>query len=284
MGKRYVTMEVCTVSEINSINNSDAPVTVASLTADFKKLGIESGMLLLTHSSLSALGWVCGGPVAVIQALMAVLGDHGTLVMPAHSGEYSDPANWSHPPVPETWWPIIRANMPAFDPALTPTRGIGTIPETFRKWPGILRSHHPQVSFTALGPLAKTVTAHHSLNYAFGGESPLERVYDLNGYILLLGVGHGNNTSLHLAEYRASYPGKMVERNGAPIMENGQRVWKELKDFNDGSEDFDKIGKMFEASCPEKVVVGRVGLAEYKLMRQRDLVDFAITWMNTNRK
>lgn len=272
------------MSEINSINNSDTPVTVTSLTNDFKKLGIKPGMLLLTHSSLSSFGWVCGGPVAVIQALMAALGDEGTLVMPAHSGDYSDPANWSHPPVPETWWPIIRANMPVFDPALTPTRGIGVIPETFRKWPGVLRSYHPQVSFTALGPLAKTVTAKHSLNYAFGDESPLGCLYDLNGYVLLLGVGYGNNTSLHLAENRATYSDKMIEQSGAPVIENGQRVWKDLEDFNDGSEDFDNIGEVFEASCPEKIIVGRVGLAEVKLMRQRDLVDFAVLWMNTNRK
>src|SRR4051812_44021852 len=104
------------------------PATVDSLVADFATLGVVPGMTLLVHSSLSALGWVCGGVQAVVLALEKALGPDGTLVMPGHSGDLTDPAGWRSPPVPEAWWPIIRATMPAFDPDLTPTRGMGAIP------------------------------------------------------------------------------------------------------------------------------------------------------------
>lgn len=86
----------------------NGPATVQSLTEDLFALGVRPGMVLLAHSSLSALGWVCGGPVAVILALEAALGPAGTLVMPAHSGDYSEPSVWQHPPVPEGWWQTFK--------------------------------------------------------------------------------------------------------------------------------------------------------------------------------
>ena len=64
-----------------------APVTEQALAAGLRRLGVGEGMVMIVHSALSALGWVCGGPVAVIRALTRAVGADGTLVMPAHSGE-----------------------------------------------------------------------------------------------------------------------------------------------------------------------------------------------------
>ena len=93
---------------------------------DLRAIGVRSGMTLLVHASLSSLGWVCGGAVAVIQAIEAVL-ESGTLIVPTHSGDLSPPERWTNPPVPESWWQTIRDTMPAFDCDLTPTRMMGTI-------------------------------------------------------------------------------------------------------------------------------------------------------------
>ncbi len=130
---------------IGSVSGPDAavfggPATVRSLEADFRALGVRPGMTLLVHSSLSSLGWVCGGAMAVILALESVLAAEGTLVMPTHSYAWSDPAGWRNPAVPKDWAELCRNEMPAFDPAWTPTSEMGAIPETFRSQPGVVRS------------------------------------------------------------------------------------------------------------------------------------------------
>src|SRR5262245_9213196 len=108
------------------------PMTVESLAADLARLGVPAGGTVLVHTRMSALGWVCGAEQAVVDALTAALGPTGTLVMPAFSGQLTEPRHWRHPPVPEAWWPTIRASMPAFDAWLTPTRYLGRVAEAFR--------------------------------------------------------------------------------------------------------------------------------------------------------
>lgn len=119
------------------------PATVRSIRDDLSALGVTPGMVILVHSSLSSLGWVCGGPVAVVLALEDALSPGGTLVMPTHSGNLSEPSYWKEPPVPENWWSTIRQTMPAFDVRMTPTRGVGVVPECFRNQEGMHRSPHP---------------------------------------------------------------------------------------------------------------------------------------------
>lgn len=262
-------------SELKAIQTIPTPRTRTSLAADLARLGLRAGMTVMVHSSLSALGWVCGGAVAVVQALMDVVTPEGTLVMPTHSGEYSDPSYWGNPPVPEDWWPVIRETMPLFDPALTQSRGMGRIPEVFRTVPGALRSRHPALSFAAWGRHAEFVTTGHSLEFSLGESSPLARVYDLDGWVLLLGVGHRNNTSLHLAEYRA--PGRPRTVQGAPWLVDGRRVWQAYEDVDLDAEVFGDLGADYERLHP--VTTGLVGSAETRLLRQRPIVDFAVEWL-----
>ncbi len=268
------------MTETVVVQKSPHPFPKPMLVAHLQALGVYAGMTLLVHASMSKIGYVPGGAVAVIQALQTVLTEAGTLVMPAHSSGNSDPAQWQNPPVPADWQQIIRDETPAFDPQRTPTRMMGAIAELFRTWPGVQRSNHPQHSFAAWGKHAKIITVNHQLAFGLGEQSPLARLYDLDGYVLLLGVGHGNNTSFHLAEIRANIAGMM--RQGSSIMQNGRSLWQWFDDLDYNDDDFPKIGADSEEAHPVKI--GQIGLAECHLFSQRTAVDFATNWLQKRAK
>lgn len=257
------------------------PVTISSLVADFHKLGVKAGMTLLLHSSLSSLGWVCGGPIAVIKALQIVLTRKGNLVMPAHSGGLSDPGEWQNPPVPESWWKIIRDEMPAYDPQETPTLGIGIIPEIFRSCRDVVRSNHPATSFAAWGRDKDYIISKKTFPDGMGEDSPLDRVYELDGQVLLLGATYEANSSFHLAEYRADYSGRKRKDCFAPVLLHGKREWIRFNELDFSSDDFATIGAAMEKSVA--VGTGLVGASQARLIAQRPMVDFAAAWMSQNR-
>ena len=60
----------------------------------------------------------------------------------------------------------------------------------------------------------------------------MARLYDLNATVLLLGVGPRKMTALHLAEYRATYPGKRDVPNGGPVLIDGTRVWETWEELD----------------------------------------------------
>lgn len=262
---------------------TDRPATVDSLQADLAALGVKAGTVLMVHSSLSALGYVVSGAPTVIEALTRALGPAGTLVMPTHSGDLSDPAEWRAPPVPPAWHQTMRDNMPAYDPAVTPTWHMGTIAENFRTQPGVKRSAHPRQSCAARGPDADRIVGHHPLDCGMGEQSPLARLYDLDASILLLGVMHDRNTSLHLAEYRARFPSKRIAPAGSAVMIDGMRRWHVVDDLAFNDADFAELGLDYERET-RQVAIGRVGEATARLMPIRPLIDYAVDWLERNRR
>lgn len=267
------------MSEAEVIKRSKHAVTHSSLLRDLRKIGLEEGMTVIVHSSLSRMGWVCGGPVTLISALQDVLTPAGTLVMPAHSADVSDPADWENPPVPQTWFRDIYREMPAFDPRRTPAFGMGRVAETFRSFPDVRRSNHPIYSFSAWGRGRDALLAHHPFDNGLGKESPLGKIYEHHGYVLLLGVGYGNNTSMHLGEYLS---GKLeIVKRSSPVRVKGRRQWVTYQDGDYHEENFETIGKAFEASNPAaaELRAKHVGQAPALLLSQRAIVNFTADYL-----
>ena len=254
-----------------------AHVTEDSILADLRAMGVRRGETLIVHSAMSKLGWVCGREATVIRALIRAVGPFGTIVMPAHSGDNSEPSKWSNPPVPESWFAIVRDTMPGFDRRVTATRAIGQVAETFRRYPGTKRSAHPNVSWAMRGPFAAwRLRGHTAGKPCFGMQSPLGRLYRQNARTLLIGVGYGNCTSLHLAE--AVSENTPQTTLGAAVKTLGGRKWKTWRDIDFDSDRFPQIGEAYEQSGGV-VTVGKVGAADCKLLHIAPLVDFGITWM-----
>jgi len=170
------------------------------LVEQLHRLGVRRGDVLLVHTSFRAVRPVEGGPAGLIAALQQAVADEGTLVMPSWTGSDED----------------------VFDPTSTAASSdLGVVADTFWRLPGVSRSTHP-FAFAAFGPRAARVTGDPIAMPPHAAESPVGRVHELDGRILLLGVGHDANTTLHLAEILAGAPYRVaksitLERDGRPV-------------------------------------------------------------------
>lgn len=268
-------------NEEQIVDATKEPITKKRLVADLRSAGVNPGDTLIVHTSMRTIGWIVGGAVTVIEALMEAVSDKGTLVMPTQSTDIGEPSRWQHPPVPEAWWQIIRDETPPYNPETTPTRKMGIIVETFRKYPNVYRSAHPSGSFGAWGRKAEYVVESHPVDDVFGNKSPLAKLYQLNAKILLVGIGLESITSLHYAEFKANLPDMPKENKGAAVLEGGKRVWKtwEAPAFDD--EDFHKIAADFEEKNGLSPV--NIGQAESHIFEMKPLIDFGMAWLRKNR-
>ena len=248
---------------------------------ELKRVGLQKNDVVMVHTSLKSMGYVCGGAQTIIEALIEVVGENGTIMMPTQSWRNLDPEEGVHWEADQSDWQLIRDHWPAYDKNITPTNTMGAVAEMFRQWPGSIRSDHPARSVCAYGKYAQYLTKDHDLSNIFGEGSPIARLYELDGKVLLLGVGYDKNTSIHLADVRAAYPGKHNCTEYSAMMENGKRVWKKYETLFVDGEDFEEIGKAFEENTT--VSKGVIGNAEIRLMQQRNVVDFAVEWIEKNR-
>lgn len=257
------------------------PATRESIRHDLAALGVPPAGTVLLHSSLRALGYVCGGALAAVQAILDVLTPAGTLVVPAQTPDNRDPARWTHRSVPPDWWPVIREHLPGFDPAVQDCRTMGLIAETVRTWPGAVRSGHPQVSFAAVGAGAREVLARHDLDSELGDGSPLAAIERAGGHAVLLGVGYDRCTAFHLAEYRQGRPPPRREQ-ACVVLADGRRQWIRYPGTQLDASDFPRLGADFERETG-LVQRGQVGAATARLLPVREAVAYARDWFATHR-
>lgn len=170
------------------LKQSQPHVTAGQITADLQKMGIKPGDTLFIHSSLKSLGYVDGGPKAVIQGLLDAVGQEGTLLLPT----YYMPGG--------SILGTCQLEGYVFDPRIHGTN-MGALPDAFLQFPGVERSIHPTHSVSAIGKHAKFLTeAHHLAPSVFGKGSPWQRFHELNGSVIGIGISMGPVTFYHLLE------------------------------------------------------------------------------------
>lgn len=155
------------------------------LVEDLKKLGVCAGDTVFMHSSLKGLSEKFPAdisPKEVIDSVIFVLGDEGTLILPAFS------------------YVNVNNVMNEFNIVSTPSC-IGVIPETFRTQYDVIRSLHPTHSVCAIGKHAKEIVKNHHLDTTpVGKNSAISKLSDYDGKILMLGCGLLPSTFMHSVE------------------------------------------------------------------------------------
>jgi len=213
------------------------PINQEDIRAKLQGFGFHKGNRIMVHSSLSSFGHVAGGAEAVIKALMDVVGEEGTILMPS----------FNHGA------PFSPNGTGIFDPKETPTTN-GKIPDTFWRMKGVYRSLNPTHAFAAWGRDAERYTKDHHLTLTMGEESPLGMVALDGGYQINLGTTHHTTTAKHVAEtinrspclgYRAEeYPVRLSDgsitnhrtwgwrERGCPLTDSGELIEIEMERRN----------------------------------------------------
>jgi aminoglycoside 3-N-acetyltransferase len=220
-----------------------------AITAQLLALGVERGGVLVVHTAFSKVGPVVGGPRGLVEALQSALGPTGTLVMPSMSDDDDHP----------------------FDVAETPCRSMGVVAEAFWRMHGVLRSDSPH-AFAAIGPRAAEIVAPHPVDVPHGIDSPVGRVYEMAGQVLLLGVGHDANTTVHLAESLAGV--RYRADKYVMVWRDGEIVRRDYQETDHCCEMFSKLDGWLDERGSQRR--GAVGHGEARLARSRDVVEVAV--------
>jgi aminoglycoside 3-N-acetyltransferase len=262
------------------------PISREQLTADLRSLGLRRGQDLLIHCSLRRVGPVDGGAATVLDVLLDLAGPRATLVVPAQTTLNSLTSRDFHAAVAgldEDERAKYVAAMPGFDPARTPSQGMGTFAEYLRTRPSAVRSRHPQASFAAVGPRARACTSVHDLDCHLGDRSPLGWLYAADAAVLLLGVEYAACTAFHLAEYRLPWM-PPVQVYHCFTTEEGNRVKREFTAPALDDSDFALLGAALEAITPDGLRRGSVGSGTGRVVSLRAAVDFGVGWLTIQRR
>ena len=252
------------------------------LIEQFKKLGLKAGDIIMLHASMRAIGEILGGPDQVHQAMMECIQPNGALMMYLGTegeqvyytlgrGDFSDIQQAE-----------ILADCPIFDKnTARARRSHGVLAEFFRSWPGTTYSDNPGARMAAMGSQAAWLVANHPLNYGYGPGSPLAKLYENDGQILLLGSDLDQVTILHYAEHIAPIENKSLARFKFPLLKDGQRVWYDVEEF-DTSTGIKPWPDRFFAQILEQYLQTNsikpkiIGNAESYFISAKSLVDFAV--------
>jgi len=239
-------------------------VSKDDIEAGLRKLGLKKGDLIGVHSSLSSFGYVEDGADAVIDALLEVVGEKGTIVMPTHSTNIIEVQRTPEEIAMGVAW--LYKILP-YDPKETPC-STGTIPETFRKRKGAIRGSHPTHSLAAIGPKAEELV------------EGWHKMLKLDGYILLMGVGLSVCTAMHLAEKRVQFPKHILDKI-TPPKELVEKYPEEEWEWDFGPyPDFSKM----EEPCLKQGIMKTVKVREaiLKLVMLRELIDLYAEYLRKN--
>lgn len=267
------------------------PISCKQVCSQLRQLGVSHGDIVMVHASLKAIGPVTGGPAMIVQALCDAVGADDA----SAGGTIMAYVSWDRAPYEQTLGdrlptPKIRDAWPAFDPSTAGTyRGFGVLNAYIVAYPDSRRSAHPEASIAAVGREAGWLVADHRLDAGYGPGSPLEKLVQRQGKVLLLGAPADAVTVLHYAEAIADIPGKRMVAYRVPVLdEAGAKVWRRVEEFSTNGilECYDQENgpDAVELITRDYIAQGRggreiVGRADCHLFEAADIVGFGKAWL-----
>ena len=257
-------------------------LTRADLCRDLTTLGVSRGDLVMVHAAMRQVGRLLHGPDVLIAALREAVGPRGTVAAYTDwDGAYDELLD-DEGRVPEAWC----AHVPPFDAqGSRAIRDHGVLAEFLRTTPGALRSGSPGASVAALGAQAAWLTADHPLDYGYGPGSPLAKLVEARGKVLMVGAPLDTLTLLHHAEHLARLPHKRVRRYEVPLSTPDGVVWRMVEEFDTARPVVDGLAEDYFADLAEAFLAsgqgrrGVVGRAPSVLLDAAPLCAFAVAWL-----
>jgi len=232
-------------------------LTCDDLMNGFQAIGLDAGDTLLVHSSYKSFGRIEGGPQTVIDTLLQVLGDEGTLIMPTFNFDFCKGVPW--------------------DVRNTPSH-MGIITNLVREYPDAKRVFHPIYSFAVLGKHADSLT-HERYKSSYGVNSVFGKLRKLDGKIMIVGLSYTNSMTFfhHIEEmegvdyrYMKAFTGMVTEENGKTYEDTFTML---VRDLDKGVvTEVDPMGELMEAAGI--VTVRQIGEATVKLMKANEVYAF----------
>lgn len=257
-------------------------LTRASLGADLRALGLGPGEAVMVHAAMRRVGRLIGGPDTLIGALRDVVGPTGTVLAYTDWEATYEALLDGERRAPPAW----REHVPPFDPAASRSaRDNGALAEFIRTTPGARRSGNPGASVAALGARADWFTSDHPLDYGYGPGSPLARLVEAEGRVLMVGAPLETMTLLHHAEHLARLPGKRLRRTEVPFVAAGGVCWRVIEEFETAEPVVAGLADDYFAQVvTDYLAAGRgrraeVGEAPSVLVDAADICRFAVAWL-----
>jgi aminoglycoside 3-N-acetyltransferase len=240
--------------------------SIKQLKHDFQSIGVRAEDSLMVHASLRSVGPVEGRAKGLVRALLSAIGEGGTLLAYVDFEATDD--------------------IPYFDSQKSPANSEhGVLAEVIRTWPGTVRSLNPGASMVAIGGRSNWFCKDHPMNYGYGPGTPLSRLVDVGGKILLLGSDFNHVTILHFAEHCAKLPNKRVIKRLDKALSEGAIIDIEIEEFDTSNPVVSSMPDDYFARITRQFVdagyaqTGRVGLAPSVLLPAREFVSYAINMM-----
>ena len=198
---------------------------------DIKKklisMGIRKGMVVLLESRGSCKDYLLGGEQTLIEAIMEVVGYEGTIIIPTFTPQLLDPSQ-DDKKISRSLWKDIRKYSSGFDLKLTMPLKENYLAHQFLRNEGVVRSYHPLYSFAAWGKYAKLICDKHPLHFGLNEDSPLGKLLEFQGKIILFNQNVDDSVTLLYNLYKnIQLPIRILR---APILVNQQTVWKNMLD------------------------------------------------------